>query len=350
MFLTAVILLFLGRVVGLPVTLVIVSGRSMLPTLQVGDLVVGVKSSFRVGDVVIWCASPTYCVIHRVIKISGNVIVTKGDNNPAPDPPIPKSLVKYKVVLIIRKHLWLPAVLGILAVYAYANRDYFRKRRVRPGDVASLILTSFIVFNAAVALLAPTYYPLEQGSLAVPRVTLRYASMLGNGNVVIALNTYNTRLINVTQCLVGVYGSSKYYGCSAEVLSPSQIVVRGVPPHILENLLEKGGGPLLISIKATILFGELRGTYYVYPSWRKPLVKVTEGTVIIANPNPAPLRVNVTTLTSNKLGPANVTSKNYVLAPHSVITLNLSKYRYAYVRIEYFFRGKHVIQQLRVRP
>ncbi len=348
--LTAIILLFMGRVMGFPVAIIIVSGRSMEPTLHVGDIVVGVKEPFKVGDIVIWCAGPTYCVVHRVVELRDGIVVTKGDNNPAPDPPVPESLVKYRVVTIVRNYEWLPVVLTVLGFYAYLNRDYFRRRRVAPGDVASLILVAFVVFNATVALLAPAYYSLEAGSLAVPRVTLRYATLSSNGSVVIALNTYNTRLVNVTQCYVSIYGSSKRYGCEARVTRHSSIVINGVPQSLLERMVEEGVGPLVISVKATILFGKLLGTYYVYPPWRKPTVNVLRnGTVVIANPNPAPLKVNVTTYVSNKPGLANVAFEERVLAPHGVLKLDLSKYKYAYVRVEYVFLGKRVAEQLKVR-
>jgi len=348
--LAVIILLFIGRLVGFPVAIIIVSGRSMEPTLRVGDIVVGVKEPFKVGDIVIWCAGPTYCVVHRVVELRDSIVVTKGDNNPAPDPPVPESLVKYRVIAVVRSYEWLPAVLIVLGLYAYLKRDYFRRRKVVPGDVASLILVSFIVFNAAVALLAPAYYSMEAGSLAVPRVTLRHATLSGDGSVVITLNVYNTRLVNVTQCHVSIYGSSKRYECEARVTRHSSIVVSGVPRTLLEHMIEEGVGPLVISVKATILFGKLVGTYYVYPPWRRPTVSVLRnGTVVIANPNPAPLKINVTTYVSNKPGLANVAFEERVLAPHGVLKLDLSKYRYAYVRVEYVFQGKRVVEQLKVR-
>ena len=348
--LAIIMLLFIGRVVGFPVAVIIVSGRSMEPTLEVGDIVVGVKSAYSVGDIVIWCASPTYCVVHRVIEISNRTVVTKGDNNPSPDPPIPRSLVKYRVVTVIRRWEWLPFVGAGLLIYAYVNRDYFRKKNVRPGDIASLVLVSFIVFNATVALLAPTYYSIRSGGLAVPHVALKGTSILRDGSILITLNVYNTKLIKVTSCSVWIYGEKRRFRCDASVESPTQIIVKDIPLNLLVETLREGKGPLLVSVEANILFGRLRGTYYIYPSWKEPAIKVLNGTVTITNPNPIPLTVNVTTYTANKPGPTNTTFKKITLPPWGSVKLDLSHYKYAYVQVRYVFRGKVINKQLRVRP
>ena len=322
----------------------------MEPTLHVGDVVIGVKLPFRVGDIVIWCASPTYCVVHRVIKVRDGVIVTKGDNNPFPDPPVPKSLVRYKVVGVIRWYVWLPAVLLALAAYAYVHREYFLKRQVSPGDVASLIVVFFVVFNATIALLAPTYYSPRGGIMESPEVTLKGTSVTMDGNVLINLNMRNTKLLSIDSCEASVYGGKGRYACEAIVASNSQILVKGIPKTLLERMLEEGAGPLVIRVRARIVFGVLRGTYYIYPAWRRPVIVITNGSVVITNPNPAPMRINVTTYTANRPGATNVSFKTYVLDAGGSVRVNLSKYRYAYIRVEYLFRGKHVIIQERVRP
>ncbi len=90
--------------VGLGLTAVIVDGRSMLPTLQSGDLVFVVRalpSQIKVGDVIVYRFTGNFygyylqkaLIIHRVIYIyyHGDTMcfVTKGDNNPLPDPGYP---------------------------------------------------------------------------------------------------------------------------------------------------------------------------------------------------------------------------------------------------------------------
>ena len=81
------ILLFRPAGLGGPATYVIVSGRSMQPTLQGGDLVVTHdRATYRVGDVVAFRLDGQY-VIHRIVGGNGSEgYEMKGDNNPAIDP------------------------------------------------------------------------------------------------------------------------------------------------------------------------------------------------------------------------------------------------------------------------
>jgi signal peptidase len=68
-----------------------VDSTSMLPTLEPGDLVVVQPvsvSNIRVGDIIIYdppCSATGFTVIHRVVQIQSNGLITKGDNNPGTD-------------------------------------------------------------------------------------------------------------------------------------------------------------------------------------------------------------------------------------------------------------------------
>ena len=88
---------------------------SMVPTLEVGDLVVVQSvpySSLHVGDVIVF-AEPNYyggcdnvVIVHRIVNITPQGVITQGDNrltNPRPDepgswPPVPSYCVKGQVV------------------------------------------------------------------------------------------------------------------------------------------------------------------------------------------------------------------------------------------------------------
>jgi len=73
----------------------VVSSGSMIPTLNVGDIIVvkdkGSFQTLQVGDIIVF-RSPTgdgKVIVHRIYNIIidkyGVAIYTKGDNNPAPD-------------------------------------------------------------------------------------------------------------------------------------------------------------------------------------------------------------------------------------------------------------------------
>jgi signal peptidase I len=99
----------------------VVVSKSMVPTLQVGDLVITQKqpfSSIHVGQVIIYqqptvqgtCPNPSGLVIvHRVVNVTSAGLITQGDDrrtNPIPDepydwPPIPPACVKGVVALAI---------------------------------------------------------------------------------------------------------------------------------------------------------------------------------------------------------------------------------------------------------
>jgi signal peptidase len=123
----AYILLLVLAVVASQHMNVVVSG-SMEPVFYRGDIVIIEKTSFlgiqelnpesiRKGDIIIydatWFPEP---VIHRVIGVetdrNGNrYYITKGDNNPSPDPaPVYPSQVEARVLTVGSQPLMIPRV------------------------------------------------------------------------------------------------------------------------------------------------------------------------------------------------------------------------------------------------
>jgi signal peptidase I len=96
---------------------------SMLPTLEVGDLVIVHSvpySSIQVNDVIVFsrpdssgvCSSASEVIVHRVVQKTAQGLITQGDDrytNPNPDegppnytwPPVPASCVRGVVVLAV---------------------------------------------------------------------------------------------------------------------------------------------------------------------------------------------------------------------------------------------------------
>lgn len=93
--------------VGLPALYVVVSG-SMIPRLNVGDLVVVERTDFNSihpSDIIVYYADGLD-IVHRVIAVTPEGLITKGDANPGPDepsrwPPLGPSQVVGKVILTI---------------------------------------------------------------------------------------------------------------------------------------------------------------------------------------------------------------------------------------------------------
>lgn len=115
---------------------VVLSG-SMEPVLSVNDVVfVKSQNSYTTGDVVVY-QEDGILVIHRIVSIDGDTVVTRGDANNAPDEPIAMSHIKGKMkghipfVGAAVRFLQTPAgtILLIIAAAAMFELPYLRERR-----------------------------------------------------------------------------------------------------------------------------------------------------------------------------------------------------------------------------
>lgn len=79
---------------------VVLSG-SMEPTLSVNDLVfVAEAESYGEGDVVVFEENGNL-IIHRIVSISGEELITQGDANNVSDAPIERSAIRGKLIFHI---------------------------------------------------------------------------------------------------------------------------------------------------------------------------------------------------------------------------------------------------------
>jgi len=111
-----ILLMVLWQYIPVPVCISLVSGESMHPTIESGSLTVGVSTTLirpRIGDIVIARFWDHY-IVHRIIHISDTYVITKGDGNQDPDPPISTSDVRYVVVAVIPS-----SISGLVAATAY---------------------------------------------------------------------------------------------------------------------------------------------------------------------------------------------------------------------------------------
>lgn len=115
---------------------VVLSG-SMEPELSVNDLViVAEQSAYNEGDVVVYQGSSSL-VIHRIIAIDGDTVITRGDANNTPDEPITLSAIKGKAVAsipfvgVLVDFIKTPIgfILVILAAIALFEIPYLKERK-----------------------------------------------------------------------------------------------------------------------------------------------------------------------------------------------------------------------------
>ncbi len=109
------------------ITLAVVEGTSMEPTLQSGDLVIVIKKvsaeDINVGDVIVYRRGGTL-IIHRVLRVEDDTLITKGDNNWLPDPPVRFQSVIGKVLGLGGNVVKVPLV-GYLTLFARYSMTSF---------------------------------------------------------------------------------------------------------------------------------------------------------------------------------------------------------------------------------
>ncbi len=109
---------------------------SMEPTLKVNELVFVVKADeYKEGDIVVY-QKDNELIIHRIMLIDGDQVVTQGDNNPVADDPVPMSSIKGKlkfsipfIGLIVRGIRSVPGVLLILAASIFLMHRSWQKEK-----------------------------------------------------------------------------------------------------------------------------------------------------------------------------------------------------------------------------
>ncbi|WP_440059632.1 signal peptidase I [Thermogladius sp. 4427co] len=335
-----------------PVAASIVSGYSMYPSLKPGDLVLAVSTSlagFSRGDVVIYCYSWANCIIHRVIEVGEGVVVTKGDYNPAPDPPIPISLVRYRVVASIPLQIWLPALLIIVTAIFIPVHDI--KRILEPLNLEALlfilIVAVYVVYTAVYVVRIPPYRTV----IAVPVIQLvKYSVSRDYRVVTLTYSTENLSILGVSSCVVTAPGLGEL-PCDYSIVDGNSIMV-WVPLGVYEKLFEQGVNMFYLNITARLDKGVLKGYYPINYTYRMPTVSIIGHTLIVSNPLPFSLKdveVNITEVNETFIGLKHIVnaSTTYIvvtIGPLENYTLSLCRpYSYAYVSVTYTYGSERQV-------
>jgi len=330
-----------SRFLPVPFGLYTVASGSMEPSIRVLDLALVLGRAFGVGDVVVWCSSPTYCVIHRVIRVVNGYVVTKGDANPVPDPRIPEDLVRGRVAAVVPRELWLGALLTYVAYLLVRNW-----RTVTRSASAAVLYFPLIAYSALV---------LSAALLVSPQTSLHH--------VVSRPEVYLSRTEFVDlgdRCAVSV----SYHIENVQVEGILATYVSGVPARVLEysstylliEIPEELGvhvaatGRLNVSVEAALTrMGHLRGTYTVLVPLRKLGIYVANGSLVVENANCLPVRVNVTWAYAEAVGRPWSYSFSVVTLGRGVHVLRPPEAPYVYVDIRYIYYGAELHYRLEVR-
>ncbi len=353
------VVLTAGRLVGSPLVLVLVSGPSMEPTLRPLDLTVCVRvrdGDVGVGDIVVWYASPIVGTIHRVVEVRGDFIVTKGDANPRPDPPVPISWVKYRVIGVIPREAWIPLALGGLALYSWRRRLWrVLVEPLREFDAATLVLASFLLLAVLLEVLVevPLFY--RPPEVAVPHIELtRVTHNIREGTVYFVYSLEGASVTGVEGCTCTPSPRGPPLACRADVIGNTTVRVE-VPAALytmLYRLSNTSTSTFTVNLAVRLDKGIVKGHYDISFRWRRLLIALENATLEIYNPNPIPFNATIDATLINrtflgsiivirKVGPLNVT-----IQPMSTYKINLygpGEELYVTVSYDYkFARGERV--------
>jgi len=364
--LAVILLLFFGRLAWLPVAVFIVSGSSMLPTYKALDIVLGVATyatSYGPGDVVAWYATLTHGVIHRVESVSGGYVVTKGDNNPIPDPPVPQSLVKYKAVFRVPREAWLPPFTALAAYAAYKNRRRLVQllgiEEPERARIAAGVLAFFIAADLAALAVVPVQWLSYRQVLQQPSVELRSLSVEGYSRANLVYSVRGAELLGVQSCSVSVGG--EFFECASATASGAEVTVE-LPGELYSRayeLSESAIARVILALNLTFDKGWVYGEYSYTFNWKRLEVEVSGREVIVRNPNPVPFNltgVRAVCLALDSWGRPQVVSEqelgSFVVAPLSEVAIApQAAGSYCYVQFSYAFKfseGGYVYESRRV--
>lgn len=118
---------------------VVLSG-SMEPTIAIDDLIIVARQDdYQQNDIVVY-QSGSMLVVHRIIELQPDTVITQGDANPAPDEPVRKEMIKGRVVACvpgaggIARLLKSPAATVIMVAGALALSELTLRREKKKDE------------------------------------------------------------------------------------------------------------------------------------------------------------------------------------------------------------------------
>ncbi|ADI31332.1 hypothetical protein [Staphylothermus hellenicus] len=323
-----VLALFAGKLLGLPVALMIVYGSSMEPSLKPFDLVLGVHPDIvggvGRGDVVVWCDPGdvwrTSCVVHRVIDVRGaggeNIVITKGDALTYPDPPVRLSRVSYVVVahapnLVTLLLLTLIYVIGIIYHSVYLPYISHRRRLiVYPGTIALLLVIYYVITNTIY--IGSGMLDTSPTTISFPRLYREDLSFNTYSGLVNISLSYNSSLspINSPKCGVIEPINASLIPEKFTIANGSANIIIRIPPNVFQELWRidskrvsswslpsppaKVSTSILLSCVLRFNGGILKSTYSLKFNWIEPVAKpYGDDKVVVENHNPVPINASV---------------------------------------------------------
>jgi len=368
------LLLFAGKLLRLPVAAIVVTGTSMVPALRPGDVILGVKPSLSggvdVGDIAVYClgvALRTSCVVHRVVGIQqtpgGVFVVMRGDAVPRSDPPVPASAVDYVVAARAPREALLVA--AALAAAYVLHRYYLRILRLVHS--ASVFLEPGLpALTMTAALLAANLLYVGAGYVDATAFTATLPGVEEHVTVNLTAFTVGVRVgfeeplapRGEPSCRLRGYGAAPvaHVEAGGDALSYTVVLPGEAFREAWLRLAQRK--PPLTSYPASIAetmfldcrvvfnYAVLRSSYPIRFQWREPAFAVTDGSVVVVNPNPAPL--NITMVVYRPPGYGIVAKRVLTVPPFTRLHVEPPAGSGFLIRFFYDFAGHRRVYTLRL--
>jgi len=316
--LVLIVVLFLGKMLRLPVALFVASSSSMEPWAEAGSIILGVATyirGFGPGDVVLWCWDPlrTACILGRVQAVVQSFVTLKGDSDPASTTLLDGSRVTYVAVTAVSPRIWVPVftiALGVLAYFSLRNRSKNNNKvsnanNSRNGANANRRLYAGFAVLLAVNFLATgaMYVDNTRPFYATPWATLSEQRLdLERGVYSFVVETPGFQPLNAS-CV------SEGFTLETSIVSQggSGVAVEAkLPPGFFELLWNKSYGRALFTspparigeyfvIECVLTYdrGMLTGSYVASFTWVEPSFEIDGSRLLVNNSNPIPLSLLV---------------------------------------------------------
>ncbi len=322
--------------------------RSMVPVIHPGDMVIVYGKHVKVGDIVVWCTSALYCVVHRLIEIRDGFIVTKGDANPVPDNPVPVSKLKGKVVAIVPWYIWIPLLLLVILVISAPSMASVLGRE--GGSLADRYSGWRIrLLRGARGGNAFLLYIYEHSNARLREAPLLYLAKIGFDNkdctvTIHYVGTRGLRILSVNSVTVDHTKIDTY-------VTGNNTLRIYLSPMLLSKHVEESSSPRLsITVDAVLTrLGHLKGKYSVVIPFKPLKVMKSNGKVVILNPNCYPLHVNITFLYAYGPGSPWRKASDQVIVDRVFEASPPSSARFVYAIVTYRAYGHVYSYKLRLK-
>lgn len=108
----------------------VVASGSMEPTLSVGEyILIKDVSNYKKNDIITYKLENVY-ITHRIIKLDGDKVITKGDANEVIDDPVDKTAIQGKFILKLNTASYMSFLFILVFVLViYMVSSFWNKRR-----------------------------------------------------------------------------------------------------------------------------------------------------------------------------------------------------------------------------